>query len=405
MASIEESREPDASVENIAPVPKVALTWRDRLRSILTWKVLKMVLLGQTLSLLICGTSVTSTLLEAKYKVSTPTAQSFLNYILLALVFSIPLVRRSGDDNIKVVMKQRWWKYVIVALIDVEANYLVVKAYQYTTLTSIQLLDCVTIPVVLVLSWIFLHSRFKWVHYGGIAVCLLGVGSLVGADLLSGRDHVGGTDKLLGDMLCLLGAALYGVSNVAEEYVVRHFTRVEFLGMLGIFGSVICGLQLAILERHELATIQWTWQVGLLFVGFAVCLFALYTIFPTVIKMSSAVVVNLSILTADLYTLFLGLFLFHYVYHGLYFLAFVLIVAGVVVYSTKPTSEAPPRDYQAMPGDSTSRGEDDPGSRQPLTVSENLEQDRLEEDQEQRHRDANRTLAQDLSGSPVDVMV
>ncbi|CAH1230434.1 SLC35F1 [Branchiostoma lanceolatum] len=364
-----------------------------------------MVLLGQSLSVLICGTSVTSTLLEAKYKVSTPTAQSFLNYILLALVFSIPLVRRGGDDNIKVILKRRWWKYAIVALIDVEANYLVVKAYQYTTLTSIQLLDCVTIPVVLVLSWIFLHSRFKWVHYGGIAVCLLGVGSLVGADLLSGRDHVGADDKLLGDMLCLLGAALYGVSNVAEEYVVRHFTRVEFLGMLGLFGSVICGLQLAILERHELATIQWSWQVGLLFVGFAVCLFALYTIFPTVIKLSSAVVVNLSILTADLYTLFIGLFLFHYVYHGLYFLAFILIVAGVVVYSTKPTTEAPPRNYEAMPGDNTNRENDDPASRQPLTVSQNLEQDRLEDDQERRHRDANRTLAQDPSGSPVDVVV
>ncbi|XP_078618113.1 solute carrier family 35 member F2-like [Branchiostoma floridae x Branchiostoma japonicum] len=405
MAAVEETTNPDVSAENIAPVAKVHLTWRDRLKSICTWRVLKMVLLGQSLSLLICGTSVTSTLLEAKYKVSTPTAQSFLNYILLALVFSIPLVRRGGDDNIKVILKRRWWKYVIVALIDVEANYLVVKAYQYTTLTSIQLLDCVTIPVVLVLSWIFLHSRFKWVHYGGIAVCLLGVGSLVGADLLSGRDHVGGDDKLLGDMLCLLGAALYGVSNVAEEYVVRHFTRVEFLGMLGLFGSVICGLQLAILERHELATIQWSWQVGLLFVGFAVCLFALYTIFPTVIKLSSAVVVNLSILTADLYTLFIGLFLFHYTYHGLYFLAFILIVAGVVVYSTKPTSEAPPRNYEAMPGDSTNREEDDPASRQPLTVSQDLEQDRLVEDQERRHRDATRTLAQDPRGSPVDVMV
>ena len=35
-------------------------------------------------------------------------------------------------------MKERGWKYFFLALFDVEANFLVVKAYQYTNLTSIQ---------------------------------------------------------------------------------------------------------------------------------------------------------------------------------------------------------------------------------------------------------------------------
>ena len=35
------------------------------------------------------------------------------------------------------VLRRRGWKYVILAAFDVEANYLVVKAYNYTTLTSI----------------------------------------------------------------------------------------------------------------------------------------------------------------------------------------------------------------------------------------------------------------------------
>ncbi|CAH1257836.1 SLC35F2 [Branchiostoma lanceolatum] len=86
MAAVEERREEDVPVENIGPVAKVQLTWRDRLRRRSSrWCC------WASPSVLICGTSVTSTLLEAKYKVSTPTAQSFLNYILLALVFSIPL--------------------------------------------------------------------------------------------------------------------------------------------------------------------------------------------------------------------------------------------------------------------------------------------------------------------------
>jgi solute carrier family 35 protein F1/2 len=36
------------------------------------------------------------------------------------------------------ILKKRWWKYLLLGLVDVEANYTVVKAYQYTTLTSIQ---------------------------------------------------------------------------------------------------------------------------------------------------------------------------------------------------------------------------------------------------------------------------
>ena len=45
-------------------------------------------------------------------------------------------------------------------------------------------------------------------------------------------------------MLCLAGATLYGISNVGQEYVVRSFDRVEYLGMIGMFGSVINGIQL-----------------------------------------------------------------------------------------------------------------------------------------------------------------
>ena len=51
---------------------------------------------------------------------------------------------------------------------------------------------------------------------------------------------------------------------------------------------------------------------GLLYVGFSACMFGLYSFMPVVIKKTSATSVNLSLLTADLYTLFCGLFLFHY---------------------------------------------------------------------------------------------
>lgn len=55
---------------------------------------------------------------------------------------------------------------------------------------------------------------------------------------------------------------------------------------------------------------------GLLYVGFSACMFGLYSFMPVVIKKTSATSVNLSLLTADLYSLFCGLFLFHYKVSG-----------------------------------------------------------------------------------------
>ena len=43
-----------------------------------------------------------------------------------------------GSDNLLYILKKKWWKYILLGLADVEANYLIVRAYQYTTLTSVQ---------------------------------------------------------------------------------------------------------------------------------------------------------------------------------------------------------------------------------------------------------------------------
>ena len=98
-------------------------------------KMLFTIALGQVLSLCLCGTGIFSQLLENKYKIETPTTQSFFNYLLLALIFLSQLIYKG---QFLVILRDRGWKYFLLGLIDVEANYLVVKAYQYTNLTSIQ---------------------------------------------------------------------------------------------------------------------------------------------------------------------------------------------------------------------------------------------------------------------------
>ncbi|XP_029536764.2 solute carrier family 35 member F2-like isoform X3 [Oncorhynchus nerka] len=213
-------------------------------KEVFTWQLVKTVAMSQGLAALICGTAVTSQYLASDYHVDAPMLQSFMSYTLLCLTYTTALLFRTGDENMFPILKKRWWKYLLLGLVDVEANYTVVKAYQYTTLTSIQLLDCFVIPVLMILSCWFLKTCYRPVHYVSVCVCLLGVGAMVGADLLAGRDLGSTSDILLGDGLVLLSASLYAVSNVCQEYTVKHLSRVEFLGMVGLFGTLISGIQL-----------------------------------------------------------------------------------------------------------------------------------------------------------------
>ena len=92
-------------------------------------------IIGQLLSLLLCGTGTTAQLLQVKYDVSIPTSLAFINYVLLALTFGVYLASRRDFVDIVSV---NWWKYIALGVIDVEANFLVILAYHYTSLTSIQ---------------------------------------------------------------------------------------------------------------------------------------------------------------------------------------------------------------------------------------------------------------------------
>ena len=113
--------------------------------------MIKTILTGQVLSLMLCGTGTSATALSNKYNVRTPCFNAFLMYTLLASTFGVYVIIKK--DFMK-IMKKHWWKYFSVALLDVEANYLLTKAYAYTTLTSVQVSEGV----------IFVNKKVYKVH-------------------------------------------------------------------------------------------------------------------------------------------------------------------------------------------------------------------------------------------------
>ena len=93
-------------------------------------------ILGQVIALLLSGTGVFSQLLQLDYDVENiACTQTFPNYILLFLTFGVALACRGDIDR---VIREHWWKYALLAILDVQSNYFVVLAYQYTTIASAQ---------------------------------------------------------------------------------------------------------------------------------------------------------------------------------------------------------------------------------------------------------------------------
>ena len=228
-----------------------------------------------------------------------------------------------------------WYWYLLLALCDVEGNYVFVAAYQYTTITSIQLLDCFTIPLIMLLSYCLLGARYTLLHYAAAAICLSGMGLLIVSDQLrhlSDDNSREAHDQLIGDLLVLLGCCCYAVSNLGQEQIVKQHHRIEWLAMLGLFGTLISLIQMLATERSTLSALVLSPHVVGYLLGFVACLYGLYLAVPLLLMRSGALFFNLSILTADFWSVLCGVVLFRVGLHPLYFVAFVLIVAGLILY-------------------------------------------------------------------------
>nr|AKN21652.1 slc35f-2 [Schmidtea mediterranea] len=301
-------------------------------------KVIISIFCGQVLSLFICGTAISSAYLS-QFGANIPITQSFLNYMLISLTYGMFFAYKSSL-NLMEIIKDRGYLYVIAAIIDVEANYLIVKSYQYTNVTSIQLLDCLTIPTVFILSIFILRIRYLWTHLSGVVLCLLGSTGMVLIDYwVRDSSSVSSLNPLLGDILVIIGAILYGISNIIQNYLVKKHSTIEYLGFIGILCSLVSGIQLILIERHD-AFLAFNanyanpvfWSCLL---GFALSMFLLYSLMPYMMRISDAVITNLSLLTSDMYALIVGIFLFGYVFHPLYFVAYSIIMIGVGMYVAK----------------------------------------------------------------------
>ncbi|XP_047308245.1 solute carrier family 35 member F1-like [Impatiens glandulifera] len=313
--------------------------------------------LGQVISFVMSLIGFSSSLV-AELGVDTPVTLTFFSYLALALVYGSILVYRRRKLLVP------WYWYFPLGFVDVQGNYFVNKAFQYSSITSVSLLDCWTIVWVIILTRIFLGTRYSLWQFVGAAICILGLGLVLLSD--AGVGGGGGSKPLLGDLLVITGTFFYAFSNVGEEFCVKKKDRVEVVAMLSLFAMLVSIVQIALLEWKSLQSVEWSTDIILCFVGYATGSFIFYTLTPLVLQMSGATLFNLSILTSDMWAVVIRIFIYRQKVDWLYYVSFAIVGVGIIIYSkTERKSDLPPsmengnltNEYQLLRDENTNHTE------------------------------------------------
>ncbi|GAB4856435.1 hypothetical protein Ancab_040490 [Ancistrocladus abbreviatus] len=315
-------------------------------------RMLFVLLFGQLISFITAIMSFSSSFL-AKLGVDAPLTQSFFTYLSLAFVYgAIMLYRRKR-------LLVPWYYYLILAFADLHGTYLVNKAYQFSSITTVSLLGGSGIVWIIILTWIFLGTRYSLWQYIGAAICFLGLGLIFLSDAMEADG--GGSNPILGDLLVVAGTLFYAVATVSEEFFVKNKDLVELISMLGVFGLLVSACEIAIVERKSLESIHWSTDIILGFVGYTLTSFLYYTLVPFLLKLSGAALCNLSILTCNMWAVVIRIFFYHRQVDWLYYLCFALTVAGLIIYSISEKPVPSPvnqnqnqnGDYQVLDGENS----------------------------------------------------
>lgn len=204
-------------------------------------------------------------------------------------------------------------------------------------------------------SRLLLKREYRFVHILGGIVCISGIVVNTVSDLkgtgseveqIGSREDVVPVEHLYGDFLAIGGAVLLGLDDVISEMLIKNYGGLdELLFMKWLFGVGICATQLLVFERDDFIQLFGNQGVEPCTVSTRLLLLCGYTLFQFLdmlgelkfLSISEAALLNLSLLTSDLWATIFSVLAVGFVPSGLYFVAFLLIVAGIVLYEAAPS--------------------------------------------------------------------
>ena len=272
--------------------------------------------------------------LPLNLQVPTPACQTALNYIFLCFTYGIYQLRKRGFS---VLISAAGAKCFVSAVIDVEAWYWIYKSYHYTSLTSVQCLDCLGIPVAILISKFLLHKSYNSYQYGAVSLSLLGVLLIVYSDY-EAKD----ASNAAGDAMCAVGALLFGAGTVCQEWIIEELGIYHYMGTVCWYAGLLSALKVVLLEGGDLVTIfSRQPNVVLWMAGLVVSQFIFYSAMPIMLNKYGCGAANINILAADLYAAIAGVQLFSLSYDYIYLAGMAVTCTGILIYTLKGEGDEP----------------------------------------------------------------
>jgi len=376
---IEQFHDDDGSLESSVATHTLASIREGILHTTSHYKIL---LFGQFISLMMASLWATQSTLFLRCNLSAPAFTNIFVFLILSINI-IPLYRQGlrikADNTLPdppywilrgtLPLHMSPWRYLGVVFIGFEANYLMMLALRFTTLTSAALFDALAIPSAMILSAAVLKRNYRFAHLLGAAICLLGMAINIISDFMSNylnnnaetssisiktisgdQERDDGSDeyphKLIGDALAICGGILYGINDVLAEICVRNNGGIhEYLAILSLWGILLAGIQAAIFERQAIAGFfhdgACSAQISLLLLAaYIACQVIRKTALSYFVLISEAALLNLSMLTSDLYTTTFSVVAQDILPRPFFFVGLFMVLSGIFMYEMAPSPVA-----------------------------------------------------------------
>lgn len=330
-------------------------------------KSLSVIVFGQVVALALACGNASSSVLENQYQIHTPTCLTGLVYFVLSFHI-VWLWRQRTKQETKMYnlpftslqLYTPWYIYLLLSILDVEANYLTMLSFQQTKLSSSMLLTSLSVlSTVLWRKFIFGSNISGKARLFGVFLCIVGGCLCLQEDVHHNQIDTNGDlsqdSRINGDLLALVAAFLYGLNDVLAEYFVKNNDRIEYLAMLGLFGTIFsfC-VQAPILEGGAVRDVvikfsqrrsdmesDFIWVLFLLFCFVAMLSF-FYVAVSLFLSKNDATILNLSLQSCPLWAVVLATVgeIFapgevHWFPPPMFFVALILVVAGTFSYESE----------------------------------------------------------------------
>lgn len=267
------------------------------------------ILVGQVIAICIVSGGIFTQNISNHLGINIPIFQLSCLYLPLNLY----LVRWLADF-IKDRQAKRIPIYIFLgcAIVDIHATLLIVFAFNYTSITSVMIIEDFTIPSAFLLSVFFLKIKYNRIHFFGLMFCIGGMScSLINDVVIKENETDNSKSKgklILGDMMALAGAFLYAFSNILQErYLKSNRDIFHYLGFLGLFGTIITLLEAYIFnEFSQLRLVRSHSDVVYLvenLVFFGLINLVCYSLIPHFVQRSGATMLNISNVTTVIWSM------------------------------------------------------------------------------------------------------